>query len=322
DRHRADRATSPWQFGTLPLLFSPPSKNWLTVIRGHPRTAADKTTDECPRVSSNVHWPARRKRRRDMPDPRPKRRVASASVEPAPADRLAAAYWTRIGKLSKWERNPRRNADAVPRVARSIRQYGFVAPVVVWRSRRRLVAGHTRIAALELILAKEPGFVPRDAPGVGLVPVRFHEFTDEAEAAAYAIADNKLTELAEWDEQKLGEIFAEIKLADETLLAETGFAAGDIEQFIREASGPDLVGEDPGPSEPPLHPVSRPGEIYELGPHLLMCGDSTNATDVARLMNGETAALLSTDPPYCVDYTGMDRPIHDGKPSGKDWSHV
>src|SRR5438105_3569217 len=62
----------------------------------------------------------------------------------------------------------------------------------------------------------------------------------------------------------------------------------------------------------------RPGG----GDHRLLCGDSTNADDVKRLMAGETAALLSTDPPYCVDYTGMDRPIHDGKPSGKDWSHV
>jgi site-specific DNA-methyltransferase (adenine-specific) len=191
--------------------------------------------------------------------------------------KLPAAYWTRISTLEKWRRNPRKNVAAVPQVARSIRKYGFVAPVVVWTSRDQLIAGHTRLLALESILAKEPAFVPRDAPGPGLVPVRFHEFVDEAEAAAYAIADNKLSELAEWDEQKLGEIFAEIKLADEALLAETGFGAREIDQLIREAAGPDLVGEDPGPTEPPTNPVSRPGEIYALGPHLLMCGDPTTS---------------------------------------------
>jgi DNA modification methylase len=244
--------------------------------------------------------------------------ASSANLE----TRLPAAYWQPISSLQKWRKNPRRNDAAIPRVARSIRQYGFVAPVVVWQSRGRLVAGHTRISALESILAKEPSFVPRDAPGVGLVPVRFHEFTDEAEAAAYAIADNKLSEIAEWDEQMLGEVMQEIRALDDKLLRETGFDGDEIDRLIREAGGADLVGEDPGLSEPPLVPVSKPGDSYELGAHRLMCGDSTSAEHVKRLLDGEIAALLSTDPPYCVDYTGMDRPIHDGKPSGKDWSHV
>jgi ParB-like chromosome segregation protein Spo0J len=179
------------------------------------------------------------------------------------AQPLAAAYWTPIAELSKWDRNPRKNTEAIPLVARSIRQFGFVAPVVVWRSRGRIVAGHTRTAALETILAKEPKFVPRDAPGVGLVPVRFHEFTDESEAAAYAIADNRLSEIAEWDEVQLGQIFAEMKQLDDALLAETGFDAGEIDRLIHEAESGG-VGEDPGPAEPPLNPVSRTGELYEI----------------------------------------------------------
>src|SRR5581483_10779330 len=94
---------------------------------------------------------------------------------------LPAAYWTPLTELSKWSRNPRRNEKAVPQVARSIRKYGCVAPVVVWKSKGQIVAGHTRVAALESLLANEAGFVPRDAPGSGLVPVRFHEFADESE---------------------------------------------------------------------------------------------------------------------------------------------
>src|SRR5207244_1662210 len=69
---------------------------------------------------------------------------------------------------------------------------------------------------------------------------------------------------------------------------------------------------------PPEEPVSQPGELYSLGPHRLLCGDSTNPEDVSRLMGGEKAALCATDPPYVVDYTGKERP--DNKE--KDWSHV
>ena len=67
---------------------------------------------------------------------------------------------------------------------------------------------------------------------------------------------------------------------------------------------------------------SQPFYPLLLGEHRLMCGDSTNPADVAQLLAGDRGALLSSDPPYCVDYTGNDRPIHDGKPSGKDWSHL
>jgi DNA modification methylase len=215
---------------------------------------------------------------------------------------LPAAYWTPLAELSKWARNPRRNEKAVPQVARSIRKYGFVAPVVVWKSKGQIVAGHTRVAALESLLENEAGFVPRDAPGAGLVPVRFHEFADESEAAAYAIADNRLSEVAEWDDEKLGEVFAELQRLDASLLAETGFSAKDIDRLIREVSGAG-EGEDPGPTEPPSNPVSKLGEMYQLGPHRLMCGDSTVSTDVAKLLDGQRAVMMATDPPYLVDYT-------------------
>jgi DNA modification methylase len=241
-----------------------------------------------------------------------------------PDTTLAAAYWTPISALEKWRKNPRRNDKAVPRVARSIRTFGFTAPVIVWQSRGRLVAGHARIAALESILREEPTFVPRDAPGVALVPTRFVEFTDEAEASAYAIADNKLSEIAEWDEVALAEVLAEIRALDEKLLLETGFDSAEIDRLIREASGTDTVGEDPGPTEPPLNPVSRLGQIYQLGPHRLMCGDSTKQDDVLLLMNGERAVLCATDPPYLVDYDGTNHPqsferAQAGKDNNKHW---
>jgi hypothetical protein len=204
------------------------------------------------------------------------------------------------------------------------------------RKDNRLVAGHTRIAALESILAKEPAFVPRDAPGVGLVPVRFHEFTDESEAAAYALADNRLSELADWDEVKLGAILAELQQLDESLLAETGFGEREIERLIREAGGDAGTGsaDDPGADLDHARELqakwqTASGQLWEIPSatvkgkaHRLLCGDSTNRDDVLRLMAGEKAALCATDPPYLVDYTG-ERPDHDGgNQGGKDWTAV
>lgn len=110
--------------------------------------------------------------------------------------------WLHVDDLTPWDRNPRRNADAIPKVAASLRHWGFVAPVVVWREGARMVAGHTRVAALRSILAADPTFVPKGAPagaGPGMLPVRFHTFANEGEADAYGIADNRLNEIATWD---------------------------------------------------------------------------------------------------------------------------
>jgi DNA modification methylase len=227
---------------------------------------------------------------------------------------LPAAYWRPIAELQKWRRNPRKNDQAVPRVARSIRKYGFVAPVVVWQSHSRLVAGHTRIAALESILQREPAFIPRDAPGPGLVPVRFHEFTDEAEANAYAIADNKLTEVAEWDEQLLGSIFAELRTLDERLLAETGFEDDEIERLIREAQKTPAGTESAGQEEPPLPDPTdallekwgvEPGQLWVIQgkrgtTHHLLCGDCRRPEDVTRVLDGRKINIAFTSPPYAA----------------------
>jgi DNA modification methylase len=234
-------------------------------------------------------------------------------------DRLAAAYWTPIGELAKWARNPRKNGPAIPQVARSIRKYGFVAPIVVWQSRSQIVAGHTRIAALESLLAQNRAFVPRDAPGPGLLPVRFHEFSDESEAAAYALADNKLSELADWDEEMLGQILGELRSIDETLLAHTGFGDAEIEALIRQASGSGPIqgaGEDPGAqidraTELQEKWQTAPGQLWAVPSatvpgrvHRLLCGDSRRTEDALRVMDGDRARWCWTDPPYGVEYQG------------------
>ena len=114
--------------------------------------------------------------------------------------------WVHIDDIAPWQKNPRINTSSIPKVASSIKRWGFVSPAVVWSEEGRLVAGHTRLAALKSILAEDPEYVPKGAPKgtkPGMLPVRFHSFGSEREADAYAIADNRLNELAEWDRPAL-----------------------------------------------------------------------------------------------------------------------
>lgn len=171
-----------------------------------------------------------------------------------------------------------------------------------------VIAGNTRLkAALSL--------------GLPAVPVAWFEGTD-LDATAYQIADNALHDKSTWDEPALAKILEQLRIED--ALDGVGFSSDDIDDLILkiEADLPPAEIDDPGPQDPPETPVTKLGDLWLLGDHRLLCGSSTNRDDVARVLNGERAALLSTDPPYCVNYTGNDRPIHDGKPSGKDWSHV
>jgi len=122
-----------------------------------------------------------------------------------------------------------------------------------------------------------------------------------SEATAFAIADNRTAELAEWDDAALQQQLAAIAIDDEELLAATGFDEKELAKLAA-ANAPEVT-EDDVP-EPPADPITQPGDLWLLGKHRLLCGDSTKLDDVERLMNKERADLLLTDPPYNVDYTG------------------
>ena len=140
---------------------------------------------------------------------------------------------------------------------------------------------------------------------------------DDLQATALGIALNRTAELAEWDLTALSRLLQELRTED--ALGGVGFGTQEIDELLSELAEdqPSDV-DDPGPAEPPEQPVSRTGDLWILGEHRLLCGDSTNAEDLQRLMGGDQAALMATDPPYCVAYTGADRP----QESGKDWSGV
>jgi DNA modification methylase len=119
-----------------------------------------------------------------------------------------------------------------------------------------------------------------------------------AEATAYAIADNRTAELAEWDDDALAQTLAALQIEDEALALDTGFDAKEIEELL----APDEVTEDEVP-EPPANPITKPGDLWILGDHRLLCGDSTKAEDVGMLMDGKSADAVVTDPPYGIGFS-------------------
>ena len=190
----------------------------------------------------------------------------------------------------------------------SLKRFGQAEPLVVQAKTGRVIGGNGRLVAMRKLGWSECEVVELEV--------------DDLTSTALGITLNRTAELAGWDEKTLVKLLEELRTED--ALDGVGFSDEDIDVLLAELEEqlPPSDLEDPGPEAPPVNPVTRSGDFWILGDHRLLCGDSTKAEDISRVMGGEKAALLSTDPPYCVNYTGMDRPIHDGKPSGKDWSHV
>lgn len=135
------------------------------------------------------------------------------------------------------------------------------------------------------------------------VPVEYQEYSSEAEEYADLTADNRLSELSEMNDDKLAELLAEI--GDELPTELTGYTDEDMESLldsiISEDSEPEPESQDQEYQQP-LPPMSKPGDLWLLGPHRLICGDATDETTIDRLMDGQKAAMVHTDPPYGVSY--------------------
>jgi DNA modification methylase len=193
-----------------------------------------------------------------------------------------------LEQLIPYARNPRKNAAAVATVAASLKEFGWRQPIVV-DEEMVILAGHTRLeAARQLGLATAPVHVAR-----GLTT---------AQARAYRLMDNRASENAEWDEALLGLELGDLQ-GEGFDLGLTGFDDAELNRLLAGLGGEEGAreGEDEIP-ETPVDPVSRPGDLWLLGPHRLLCGDSTVATDVERALNGVTPLLMVSDPPYGVEY--------------------
>jgi len=182
-----------------------------------------------------------------------------------------------IDEIKPYDKNPRKNDEAVDYVANSIKEFGFRQPIVI-DANNEIVAGHTRHKAAKKLKLKEVPCIMAD----DLSPERIQ---------AYRLADNKVGEIAEWDFKLLDLELDD--LADLFDMSDFGF---DLSEFEHEEVQEDDFDVDSVPDEP----VAKLGQIWQLGEHRLMCGDSTSAEDVARLMNGELADMVFTDPPYGV----------------------
>ena len=210
--------------------------------------------------------------------------------------------WVPAADLVPWDRNPKAHpVDNVAGIARSIKRFGFAAPIVAWRSRRQIVAGHGRLLAAQLLYREDPGqLLATDQPGPGLVPVRFLEFANDGEAAALAIADNRFTESNPMDDGVVADLLRELQ-ENGTVIEGLGYDDAMLTELLADSPVEPAADDDDAP-EPPVEPVSRLGEVYELGPHRLVCGDSTSADSWAQLLPcGERLQMVWTDPPYGVD---------------------
>jgi ParB-like chromosome segregation protein Spo0J len=134
-------------------------------------------------------------------------------MHPDAKQNLAALDWRPVDSLKKWAKNPKKHGAAnLAAITASIEAFGFVAPVVIWGSQSRIIAGHGRIAAALGIMRADPArLLAPDAPGPGVVPVRVVEFSSEAQAAAYALADNRLTEMEPMQAVDVAEVLRQIQ---------------------------------------------------------------------------------------------------------------
>lgn len=181
----------------------------------------------------------------------------------------------RIGDIRPYEKNPRKNESAVKYVAESIKEFGFKVPIVI-DSDGVIVAGHTRYkAAKKLKLETVPCIIADDL--------------NEDQIKAFRLADNKVAEKAEWDFDLLNSELEDLFDFDMSVF---GF------EDEQEEEAPQEVEEDKYEAELPTEAKAKLGDIYQLGNHRLMCGSSTNIEDVEKLMNGNTAKMLFTSPPY------------------------
>lgn len=195
---------------------------------------------------------------------------------------------TPIADLRELPGNPR--VGDVGAVARSLDQFGQRKPIVALRDGTIIAGNHTWKAANQLGWEK-----------IAVVYVD----DDATTAKAYALADNRTAELGGYDDELLAALIADVQAESPEMLASTGWTEAEYAKLLgqlREAE--DLLGDEDDAPEPPLNPVSKRGDVWLLGRHRVVCGDSTEQASADLVLNGELADVMWTDPPYGVDYVG------------------
>jgi DNA modification methylase len=189
-----------------------------------------------------------------------------------------------IGRIKPYPQNPRVNDQAVEAVARSIREFGFRQPIVIDET-DTIIIGHTRWKAAQKL-------------GLEKVPVHVAAGLSEAQIRGLRIADNQTATIAEWDLDLLPLELADLKGLDFDL-GLLGFSDDDLAKYLNGDVQEGLTDPDEVP-EPPDEATTQPGDLWILGDHRLLCGDSSKPEDLDRLLGGAPIHLVNTDPPYNV----------------------
>lgn len=191
-----------------------------------------------------------------------------------------------ISRLKPYANNPREHSpEQIGRLVESFEEFGFTIPVLV-DEKGMILAGHGRVlAATKREMTHLPVIVARG--------------WSEQRKKAYIIADNKLAEGSSWDRNKLGSELGNLSLAGFNV-GMLGFEPGEVRQLIANSA---KMGSDPDEAPPaPAHAVTQLGDLWLLGDHRVLCGDSTSRADVERVLSGRKPHLMVTDPPYGVEY--------------------
>ncbi len=199
----------------------------------------------------------------------------------------------KVDALKENPKNPNKHPDSqIELLAKNIKYLGWRHPITVSKRSGFIVAGHGRLMAAKKL-------------GLKIVPVDYQDFNSDADEIAVLVADNRLAELSETSEDDLKKILSELDGKIDIDL--TGFSEADVEQLMRDISDNSPLDEDvPEVSE---NTISKFGDLFEFGEHRLLCGDSTDAEQVRKLMGGDIADMVFTDPPYNVDYGDGNRKI-------------
>jgi DNA modification methylase len=219
--------------------------------------------------------------------------TAQSKITPQAWPAAQVEMW-QVADLVPYAKNARQHPpEQIDQIAASMERFGFTIPMLVAED-GTIIAGHGRLmAAAQLGLAEVPVMVARG--------------WSEEDRRLYTLADNRLAEIAEWDPEMLrieiGELREDFGIEDMSLI---GFSAEDLAEILPDA----LIDATGGLTDPddvpevPEAPVTRPGDVWVMGKHRLLCGDSTVATDVAKVLGDVKADLCFCDPPYNVDYAG------------------
>jgi ParB-like chromosome segregation protein Spo0J len=193
-----------------------------------------------------------------------------------------------VSALTGFAGNPRTHSDGqIKQIAASIREFGWTNPILI-DATGTIIAGHGRLAA-----AKELGLQQ--------VPVIRLGHLSDAQRKALVIADNQLALNAGWDEAALSVLIQELD-AEKFELDLLGFAADDLDRYLSGLDADAAAAEEAELPEVPVVATSKPGDLWILGSHRLLCGDATVVTDIEKLMDCQLADMVFCDPPYNVDY--------------------